>query len=71
MEEAGPRTKEKHADEIQAQLASRLANDLARQMAVFGEEAPESLRETVKKEILAASDLTKKCCKGDYHERIR
>jgi hypothetical protein len=60
LEAAGASSKERQADEIQAQLASRLANDLAVQMAVLGAEASDSLRETVAKEILMASDLTKK-----------
>jgi len=49
----------KQAEEIQAQFAVRLANDLAEQVEAFGEDAPPGLREQYQAETRRASGLLK------------
>jgi hypothetical protein len=50
--------------DIQAQLASRLANDLSASLATFGLKTLESLQKHVDKAVMKASDLAKKLGKG-------
>jgi hypothetical protein len=47
----------KQAEEIEAQFAVRLANDLAEQVDAFGEDAPQGLREQYEVETKRASDF--------------
>jgi len=62
---AETRSPEKHAEEIQAQLASSLANDLAERLATLGPHAPESLHKQFEQEAATASDLSHKLYKRD------
>ena len=48
------------AEEVQAQFASRLANDLAARLRSFGDEAPKSIQESFQEEAEKASGLTQK-----------
>jgi hypothetical protein len=58
LEKAGTRSAQKHAEEIQAQLASGLANDLAEQIFSLGSRAPGSIKRHFEQEAAAASELT-------------
>jgi hypothetical protein len=53
-----PRSAERYAEEVQAQLAAGLANDLASQLSTFGAAAPESVVQQFEEEAATASDLT-------------
>jgi hypothetical protein len=56
---APPTSGEVPAAEIQAQLASRVANDLADALRVYGETAPESVQKRFMEEAGRASDLAR------------
>jgi hypothetical protein len=59
LETAERRSAGRRAEEIKAQLASRLANDLAARLRTYGAEAPESMQKQFEEEAAAASDFTK------------
>lgn len=57
--EQGEDLRNRQANELQAQYAARLANDLAEQMQVFGIDASKGIRERFDAETKRASDLLK------------
>jgi hypothetical protein len=59
MEPAGMRSATRQTEEIQAQLASRLANDLATRLLTFGAESPETVERHFEHAAASASNLTK------------
>ena len=60
-----PQSKEQYEIEIRAQFASRLANDLAQNLAKFGNEPTESLETLYKEEASKAVDLSEDMMEWD------
>ena len=65
LEEPGGKPRDKRAEEIQAQLASRLASELAEMTRRLGKETPDILQKRSQAEADWASDLAKDLQKGE------